>query len=211
MRRIICGLLLSLCSIAIHSATATAAPTGAESLRRFFTDVSRFTAQFEQLLIDETGATIQESKGRLWIERPNKFRWDYDTPYKQQIISDGERLWVYDEDLKQVTVRALKSGLLDTPAVLLAGQGRLEEQFQVRDAGVANNVAWVELIPKNKDSGFEKIRLAFEQGRLRGFELIDGLGQMTRFTLRGESENKPISAARFTFTPPAGVDVVGER
>jgi outer membrane lipoprotein carrier protein len=210
-RRICCGLLAVLCAIPVVATTAPSSPNGVESLQRFFGDVSRFTAQFDQLLIDETGATIQESKGRLWIERPNKFRWDYETPYKQQIIGDGEKLWVYDEDLKQATVRSLKGGLLDTPAVLLAGQGRLNDQFQVRDDGVKNNLAWVELTPKNKDSGFEKVRLAFDNGRLREIELMDGLGQMTRYTLSGAVENKPIGAARFTFTPPPDVDVVGER
>lgn len=192
---------------------AAAAPNGVESLQRFFADVSRFTARFDQLLLDETGATIQESKGRLWIERPNKFRWDYETPYKQQIIGDGEKLWVYDEDLKQATVRSLKGGLLDTPAVLLAGRGRLNDQFEIRDDGVKDKLAWVELFPKNKDrdSGFERVRLAFDEGRLRKIELADGLGQMTRYTLSGALENKPIKAARFTFTPPPDVDVVGDR
>jgi len=200
-----------MCFVGSVAAAAPAAPSGVESLERFFTDVIRFTARFDQLLIDETGATIQESKGRLWIQRPNKFRWDYETPYKQQIIGDGERLWVYDEDLKQATVRTLKGGLLDTPAVLLAGQGHLNDQFQIRDGGITDKLAWVELVPKNKDSGFEKVRLAFERGRLRGIELVDGLGQMTRYTLTAGTENKPIGASRFTFTPPPDVDVVGER
>ena len=198
-------------SMTAVAATAPAAQSAAESLRRFFADVNRYTARFDQVLLDETGATIQESKGRLWIERPDKFRWDYETPYKQQIIGDGESLWVYDEDLQQVTVRPLKGGLLDTPAVLLAGRGRLEEQFKLEDAGVKDKIAWIELLPKHKDTGFERVRLGFEQGHLRAFELIDGLGQKTRYTLSDGLENKPIDAARFTFTPPPGVDVVGER
>jgi outer membrane lipoprotein carrier protein len=192
-------------------AAATNADSGAESLRRFFADVNRYTARFDQVVLDETGETIQESKGRLWIERPDKFRWDYETPYKQEIVGDGERLWVYDEDLKQVTVRPLKGGLLDTPAVLLAGEGRLDQQFEIKDAGVENGVAWVELLPKHKDAGFEKVRIGFARGRLHALELIDGLDQKTRYRLSDGLENKPIKAARFTFTPPPGVDVVGER
>jgi outer membrane lipoprotein carrier protein len=211
IRRIVCALVLTAWSITAVAATAAGAQSGAESLRRFFAEVKRYTAKFDQVLLDETGATIQKSKGRLWIERPNKFRWDYETPYKQQIVGDGERLWVYDEDLKQVTVRPLKAGLLDTPAVLLAGRGRLEERFEIADAGVESDVAWIELLPKNKEAGFEKVRLGFVQGHLRGFELMDGLGQMTRYTLTDGLENKSISAERFTFTPPPDVDVVGER
>ncbi|HEX7044446.1 MAG TPA: outer membrane lipoprotein chaperone LolA [Burkholderiales bacterium] len=185
-------------------------PGGRESLERFFEEVERYTAQFNQVVVDETGETIQESNGRLWIERPNKFRWNYETPYKQQIVSDGERLWVYDEDLKQVTVRPLKKGLLETPAALLAGRGRLAQRFDIRDGGAAEGLAWVELTPKEKDGSFERVRLGFEQGRLRKFELQDALGQTTRYTLRGGVENQPIAPSRFTFTPPPGVDVVGE-
>jgi outer membrane lipoprotein carrier protein len=209
--RVAAALLLGAWSVIAAPAVAAPAPSGVESLRRFFADVNRYTARFDQVVVDETGETIQESKGRLWIERPDKFRWDYDTPYKQEIVSDGERLWVYDEDLKQVTVRPLEGGLLDTPAVILAGRGRLEQQFTIKDDGVKDELAWVELSPKHKDSGFEKVRLGFEQGRLRRFELIDSLGQTTRYSLSDGLENKPISAERFSFTPPPGVDVVGER
>lgn len=211
IRHVTGALLLVAWSAIVAAASAVPEPGGVDSLRRFFADVNRYTARFDQVVLDETGETIQESKGRLWIERPDKFRWDYDTPYKQEIVGDGERLWVYDEDLKQVTVRPLAGGLLDTPAVLLAGRGHLEEQFTVKDDGVKDKLAWVELSPKHKDSGFEKVRLGFERGRLRRFELIDSLGQTTRYTLRDGLENKPISAARFSFTPPPGVDVVGER
>lgn len=184
-------------------------PTGLESLRRFFNEVKRYTARFEQVVLDEERTPLQESKGRLWIERPNKFRWNYETPYKQQIVSDGERLWVYDEDLRQVTVRSLKEGLLETPAALLAGKGVLEERFNVKDAGTENDIAWIELTPKDKESGFERARFGFVSGRLRTFEIIDALGQMTRYTVSDALENQPIDPARFSFTPPAGVDVVG--
>lgn len=196
-------------ALATFGAAAAEPSGGRESLERFFAEVERYTARFNQVVVDETGETIQESSGRLWIERPDKFRWDYETPYKQQIVSDGERLWVYDEDLRQVTVRSLKEGLLETPAALLAGRGRLAERFDIRDAGAADGLAWAELTPKKKDAGFERVRLGFEQGRLRKFELQDALGQTTRYTLRGGLENQPIASSRFTFTPPPGVDVVG--
>lgn len=202
---------LALFAIGASSVAQAPEPTGVESLQRFFDEVERYTAQFTQIVVDEGGKPIQESKGRLWIERPNRFRWNYETPYKQQIVSDGEKLWVYDEDLKQVTVRPLKEGLLETPAALLAGKGRVEQRFNVEDAGAQNGLAWVELTPKGKDSGFENVRLGFERGRLRMFELADALGQMTRYTLRNGSENQPIDPSRFSFTPPPGADVVGEQ
>ena len=198
-------------AFAVAAVAQNNAPSGLESLERFFNEVERYTAQFTQVVVDEGGEVIQESKGRLWIERPNKFRWNYEAPYKQQIISDGERLWVYDEDLRQVTVRPLKEGLLETPAALLAGKGRLEQRFNVKDAGTTDGLAWVELTPKGRDGGFEKVRLGFRDDQLRMFELVDGLGQTTRYTLHSALENNPIDPSRFTFTPPPGVDVVGEQ
>jgi outer membrane lipoprotein carrier protein len=161
------------------------------------------------VVLDEALNTIQESSGTLWIERPNKFRWDYDVPFKQQIVSDGKTIWVYDKELQQVTVRALTGGLGDTPAVLLAGRGRLEEKFTIKSLDKQGSLAWAQLIPKSKDGGFEDIRLGFEQGQLRILEMIDGFGQTTRVTLRDAKENLRIEASTFIFIPPKGVDVVG--
>lgn len=189
--------------------TSSTANSGLRSLHRFFNEVNRYTAFFNQVVLEDGRKPIQESKGRLWIERPNKFRWNYESP-KQQIVSDGERLWIYDEELKQVTIRSLKQGLLDTPAMLLAGRGRVEDQFTVKDLGTENGIAWVQLLPKRKDSGIDDVRIGFESGRLKVFELLDGLGQITRYTLHSGLENQPIDPSRFTFTPPPGTDVVGE-
>ncbi|MFL6712262.1 MAG: outer membrane lipoprotein chaperone LolA [Sulfurifustis sp.] len=197
-------------TVVLALTTGIASANGVQSLFRFFNEVNRFTAQFSQVVVDDAGTPVQESRGRFWIERPNKFRWNYDAPSKQQIVSDGERLWVYDEDLRQVTVRALKQGLLDTPAMLLAGRGRIEDQFVVKDAGTENNLDWVLLLPKRKDTGVERVRLGFDRQRLAAFEIVDGLGQTTRYTIREGVENVPIDPNRFKFTPPPGVDVVGE-
>jgi outer membrane lipoprotein carrier protein len=203
--------LVSCISTLVPGAGAAApAPSGEASLRRFFNDVHSVHARFNQVVLDEALNTIQESSGTLWIERPNKFRWDYDVPFKQQIVSDGKTIWVYDKELQQVTVRALTGGLGDTPAVLLAGRGRLEEKFTIKSLDKQGSLAWAQLIPKSKDGGFEDIRLGFEQGRLRVLEMIDGFGQTTRVTLRDAKENLRIEPATFIFIPPKGVDVVGE-
>lgn len=209
MRRAMIAVLLLVSSVSTFAASP--APAGTQSLQRFFSDVNRYTASFTQTVLDEDGKAVQEAKGRLWLERPNKFRWNYESPSKQQIVSDGERLYVYDEDLKQVTVRSLKQGLLDTPAMLLAGRGRVEDQFTVKDQGTDGGLEWVQLLPKRKDSGIEQLRLGFERGRLKSFELIDGLGQKTRYALHSSLENQPIDPSRFSFAPPPGVDVVGEQ
>ena len=167
-------------------------------------------ARFNQVVLDEALTPIQESSGTLWIDRPDKFRWNYDKPYKQEIVSDGSKIWVYDKDLQQVTVRPLAGGLGYTPAVLLAGRGRLEDNFVIKPIGPQGNLEWAQLTPKNKDGGFENVRIGFEQGKLRVLEMIDGFGNTTRVTLQAAKENVKIEPATFEFTPPKGVDVVGE-
>lgn len=184
--------------------------SGADNLRRFFKDVNSVSARFSQVVRDESGNSIQESSGTLWIQRPNKFRWDYDKPYRQQIVADGKRIWVYDPGLQQVTVRKLSGGLEGTPAMLLAGKGRLEDNFKIKPLAAQDNLEWVQLTPRRKDSGYEDIRIGFAQGKIRVLEMVDGFGHTTRVTLEAVKENARIDADRFSFTPPEGVDVVGE-
>jgi outer membrane lipoprotein carrier protein len=210
MRKLFFVSICLIASAANFAAAPPAAKSGVDYLRRFFNEVNSYSAQFNQVVMDEALNPIQESSGTLLIERPNKFRWDYEAPLKQQIVSDGKQIWVYDKDLQQVTVRSLSGGLGDTPAVLLAGRGKLEESFTVASLGTQGNLEWARLQPKRKDGGYEDIRVGFEQGKLAVLEMVDGFGQTTRVTLKGAKENVKIDAARFSFTPPPGVDVVGE-
>ena len=179
-----------------------------DDLRRFFDEVRSYSAAFEQIVLDEDGVATQESTGRMWLQRPGKFRWDYVTPYEQHIVSDGNKVWIYDVELEQVTVRSLSGALGEVPALLLAGKGRLEETFGVAEQGARAGLRWVQLTPKNKESAFEAIGLGFRDGRLAAMEMVDGFGQTTRITLHEARENPAIDPARFTFKPPAGVDVV---
>lgn len=179
-----------------------------ESLQRFFDDVRSYSASFEQTVVDEKGAATQRSSGRMWLQRPGKFRWDYATPYEQHIVSDGNKVWIYDVELEQVTVRTLSGALGEVPALLLAGKGQLEETFAVTERGTKDGLDWVQLTPKNKESGFDSISLGFGKGRLAAMEMVDGFGQTTRISLREPRENPAIDAAKFSFKPPAGVDVV---
>ncbi|MEX2164745.1 MAG: outer membrane lipoprotein chaperone LolA [Sulfuricaulis sp.] len=185
------------------------AKTGTDSLHRFFKEVHSISARFTQVVMDESRQPIQESSGTLWIQRPNKFRWDYESPYQQEIVADGKRIWVYDAGLRQVTVRPLTNGLADTPAMLLAGKGRLEDNFRINPLDEKDDLEWMLLTPRRKDSGYQNIRMAFLQGKLRVMEMIDGLGHTTRMTFEAARENTRIDPDRFTFTPPPGVDVVG--
>ena len=182
----------------------------ANDLQRFFDDVQSYTAKFSQVVLDESFNLLQESSGTLWIQRPDKFRWDYDIPFEQHIVGDGERIWVHDVELQQVTVRRVSGGLGATPALLLAGRGKLDENFSVNSLGLQGQLEWTQLIPKNKDGGYEEIRVGFENGRIRILEMIDGFGQTTRIALRDATENVEINAGKFVFEPPPGTDVVGE-
>ncbi len=193
----------------VHAATPTKGDMS--DLQRFFIDVKSYTAKFNQVVLDDSLQVLQESSGTMWIQRPNKFRWDYDAPFEQQIVGDGEKIWVYDVELKQVTVRQLSGGLGATPAILLAGRGKLERDFVVKDLGLQGKLQWMLLTPKSDDGGFEDIRVGFENGKIRVLEMIDGIGYTTRVVLSDARENSQIGSAKFVFKPPAGVDVVRER
>jgi outer membrane lipoprotein carrier protein len=210
MKRLLILAVMFLLSMGSAMAATNEPKSGADSLRRFFHEVNSFSARFKQVVFDETLKPIQESSGILWIERPNKFRWDYEKPYKQQIVADGKRLWVYDVGLQQVTVRDLTGGLNDTPAMLLAGKGRLEDNFTIQPLDAQDKLTWVQLKPRHKDSGYDDIRIGFAQGKLRVIEMVDGFGHTTRVTLESPRENARIESTRFSFTPPEGVDVAGE-
>lgn len=181
----------------------------ADALTRFFKDVKSYSARFEQVVVDQDKKVTQRSSGQLWIHRPNKFRWDYAAPYEQSIVGDGAKLWIYDVALEQVTVRALSNALGDTPAVLLAGKGSLNDSFSVKKIPSDDaSLTWFELRPKKKDSGFDEIRLAFARNRLARLELTDGFSQTTQITLSDYRENPRIDPFKFRFTPPPGTDVV---
>ncbi len=205
--------LLSLMMLVMTSSTSAATippKSGVDSVRHFFNEVHSFSARFNQVVLDDANNPVQESSGTMWIERPNKFRWDYAKPYQQQIVADGKRLWVYDVGLEQVTVRALSSSLSDTPAMLLAGRGRLEDNFTIKPLEPRDNLEWAQLKPRRKEASYDDIRVGFDQGKLRVLEMVDGFGNTTRVTFDAVRENPKIDAARFSFTPPEGVDVVGE-
>jgi outer membrane lipoprotein carrier protein len=200
MRRLL--LLTLLCAALPAHADAVA------NLQRFFRDLQTYSARFEQVVVDAHGNRTQQSSGSMWIERPGKFRWDYNKPYAQHIIGDGKKIWIYDVDLQQVTVRPMSLALGDTPALLLAGKGQLEESFVIEDRGQRDGMEWVQLTPRKKDGGFEQIELAFAQGKLHTLELKDSFGQTTHIDLTDFRENPRIAPGMFRFKPPPGVDVI---
>lgn len=183
---------------------------GSSSLKNFYDKTHAMRANFYQLVTDKQGRKIQEVYGQMQLKRPNKFRWDYNKPFEQQIISDGKQVWLYDTELAQVTVRELSKALGSSPAALLAGDDSLDKNFKLMNASRTDNLDWVIATPKDKDTGFEQISLGFKDNALQEMDLVDSFGHQTKIVFTKLESNPVIDAKTFLFKPPKGVDVVGE-
>ena len=183
---------------------------GIERLKAFVAGAQTAEADFSQTVADKTGRVTQQASGRMAFARPGKFRWDYSKPYEQVIVGDGVKLWLYDADLEQVTVKPLGDVIAGTPAALLAGDNAIEKYFAMKDAGQGGGLEWLEATPKNRDTTFERIRMGFKGDTLVQMELFDHFGQRTTLKLSRMVRNPAIPASRFTFTPPKGADIIGE-
>jgi outer membrane lipoprotein carrier protein len=201
MRFAIIGLLLL--PLAAHA-------DGISSLKNFYNNTHAVHANFYQVVTDKQGRKVQEVYGEMQLKRPNKFKWDYNKPYEQQIVSDGKQVWLYDTELAQVTVRAIDKALGSSPAALLAGDDTLEKGFKLANIDRKDNAEWVSAEPITRDTGFEKILLGFNDNKLQEMELIDSFGHTTRIVFSGIEVNPAINSKTFLFKAPKGVDVVGE-
>lgn len=181
-----------------------------DRLQRFTDDLRSFQAGFVQTRYDEDQNPVRESQGVAWLQRPGLFRWVYREPYEQTIVADGERLWVYDADLDQVTVREMERALATAPIMLLSGREPLSEQFEMHDRGEREGLYWVELRPKVQDTDFRRIFLGLDDETLKVMELRDQFDQATQIRFHHVEMNPQIDPARFRFTPPEGADVIGE-
>lgn len=195
----------------IALAVSTAAHAGGvERLKAFIAGVRTAEADFTQSVQDRSGRVTQKASGKMAFARPGKFRWDYTAPYEQVIVGDGARLWLYDADLEQVTVKPLAEIISGTPAALLAGDDAIEKYFVLKDAGHSAGLEWLDAVPKDKDTTFERIRMGFRGETLAEMRLFDHFGQRTTLVLSRLVRNPSIATSRFSFTPPRGVDVIGE-
>lgn len=181
-----------------------------DQLHRFLQETRTLKAEFSQAVIARNGRKPQQSSGILAISRPGKLRWEIQKPYPQLVVSDGEKIWIHDPELQQVTVRKAGQAIGGSPAALLSGSNELEKNFTLKEAGDSEGMAWVEATPKATDSGFERVRLGFAGNDLKAMELQDSFGQTTLIHFSKIERNQALPAATFKFVPPAGVDVVGE-
>lgn len=181
---------------------------GVDALKVFISDTRTAKAGFSQTVLDQNGRQRQKSEGTLSFSRPGKFRWVYQKPYEQLIVGDGSKLWIYDADLEQVTVRKLGDALGSSPAALLAGSNEIEKHFTLKDAGASEGLEWLEARPKDKESTFEAVRMGFAGNTLVAMELKDTFGQTTILKFSGLVKNPAVNASEFKFTPPNGADVI---
>lgn len=181
-----------------------------DELKSFVSETQSARAQFSQTVVARNGKVTQQSKGVFRFLRPGKFRFVYEQPYAQVLVGDGVKLWTYDPDLKQVTVKPIGDALGSSPAALLAGNGQFERNFTLKDLGVSERLDWVEAVPKQPDAGFERVRIGFEGGLPLAMDVFDNFGQITHLRFTGFERNPKLDAGDFHFTPPKGADVVGE-
>ena len=166
-------------------------------------------ADFEQKVFDKTGKLVQESRGSFSFLRPGRFRWTYVKP-PQVIVGDGDRVWIHDADLNQVTVRRVSRVLGSTPAALLAGSSDIDAAFELSEIGEKGGLEWLEAKPREKEAGFERMRLGMAASGVAAMELVDHFGQTTVLRFSNVVRNPQLDAGTFRFTPPRGADVLGD-
>jgi outer membrane lipoprotein carrier protein len=179
-------------------------------LDSFFTKVTSLKGSFKQQVFDKKGKGIQSSTGLMYMSRPGRFRWVYMTPEPQELISDGKNLWIYDEDLEQVTIKPITSAVSATPMSFLTRKDAPAARFHIQALPARGGQDWFTLTPKTASRDFKKIEMGLDaKGDLKRMVMFDQLGQRTEITLNTQS-NIPISGGTFYFTPPKGVDVIGK-
>ena len=198
--------LAALAFAIVLSPSATAG--GLDDFLAFNAATKTATARFEQQVFDRAGKVIERASGTFAFARPGKFRWTYEKPHAQVLVGDGQKLWIHDPDLNQVTVKRIDQAISSTPAALLAGRDDITRLFTLRDAGSADGLAWVEATPKAQDTGFERVRLGLSGRSLAAMELNDQLGGRTLLRFTDLKANAAVPPATFTFRPPPGADVI---
>jgi len=201
--------LLTLFTLQTQTPAQAQTPNPIAQFRAFVQSTQSARANFTQITTDVKGKVSKPQAGNLQFQRPGKFRWVIDKP-AQVIVGDGKKVWLFDQDLNQVTIRKIEAAFTSTPAALLAGRAEVEAAFILVAGGQSEELSWVNAEPKQKDAGIEKIRMGFFGNDLRVMELQDAFGNKTRISLTNLEKNPKIDAKQFNFDPPKGADVVGE-
>jgi outer membrane lipoprotein carrier protein len=191
----------------LRPAVSPASPTS--EVEKYLNGIASWSADFKQTIDDGHGKIVRSAAGKLYLQKPGKFRWDYSEPSEQLILADGKQIWFYDKDLQQANVRSMDASLANTPAVLLSGGGSVSSQFDVTALPPSDGLEWYQLIPKHSDTDFQLVRIGFRNGDLTSMFLADKLNQVTQLSFTNSKRNAKFAADLFTFVPPPGVDVIG--
>lgn len=180
-----------------------------DQLDSFIKNVETFQADFEQTLYDADSQPLQTTTGTIRLKRPGRFVWSYTGPDAQEIVADGERIWLYDRDLEQVTVNAIDERIAGTPLVLLMRSAPLEDAFTIEELGEAEGINWLELTPRSESSDFELVFIGLNDAGLAAMELRDNFGQATQIRFSDFEAGVDLEDSLFVFNVPEGVDVIG--
>jgi outer membrane lipoprotein carrier protein len=194
--------------LVLWGATAALASPATE-VDKYISGLATWSADFTQTIDDGHGKVMRSAAGKLYLQKPGKFRWDYSQPSEQLILADGKKIWFYDKDLQQANVRDMDASLANTPAVLLSGGGSVSSQFDVTSLPPDGGLEWYQLIPKHADTDFQLVRIGFDKGQLASMFLADKLNQVTQLTFTNPKRNAKFAPDLFSFVPPPGVDVIG--
>lgn len=204
-------IILAFAFLAGMSFAGTASAEARAGLERFTSGLTGLQGDFVQQVFDGSGQARERSSGQVALSAPRLFRWEYEEPYPQLIIADGTRVWVYDPDLEQVTVRPQGEEEENNPLAALVDPAMLDRDFVVTEAGEQGGLQWLEVAPRaQNDAGFQNARLGFDDTGLSRMEVLDALGQRTTIEFSSWRRNPRFETGTFEFDPPPGVDVVGD-
>lgn len=204
MKYIFAILMLSVLPLSAHA-------DAIDKLHTFIASTHSGQANFTQDVLDKGGKKIQSASGTMQFLRPGKFRWVYQKPYEQLIVGDGEKFWLYDTELNQVTVKKLDAALGSSPAALLSGDNEIERGFVLKNTDHRDGLDWMQATPRTADTSFAEILMAFDaQSNLSVMELHDAFGHKTVLRFSSMQRNPQLSPTLFKFVPPKGADVLGE-
>jgi len=193
--------------IVLGLSAGVASAGGKDRLQAFLSGVESFQARFDQSVFDTSQGQTRRLEGVFYLQRPGKFRWDYTEPKGQIVLADGKTVWLVEEDLKQAYQKPQSDALRGTPALLLTEQLKLEDHFEIADLGPSQDLEWVELVPRDPESQFTRILLAFKDNELRRMELADKFAQVTRFGFSDIKRNPRLDSKLFVYTPPRGTQL----
>jgi outer membrane lipoprotein carrier protein len=209
VRAVICLVLLTLSAMTCGE-PEQANPDDLERLRDYLGAMQDLRAEFRQEVIGPGDEIIEQASGSVALSKPGRFRWNYREPYERVIVADGERVWFYEADLEQVTIRRISAGLGDTPAALLTGDESALENFELLGTWMIDGLQWLQLAPVSAEADFATVDIGFTGDELQQIEFVDRLGQRTRLILTDIDRTPRLAKNEFHFEIPAGVDVIGE-